>query len=82
MVQRVSEVQPGDMRLDRFSDYLAVFNLGEARATFQASWKELGVAGQVAARDLWSRKDLGVQPKVSIELAPHASVLYRISGKP
>jgi hypothetical protein len=62
--------------------YIAVFDLGEAKGIFQASWKELGVIGQVVVRDLWTRKDLGVQPKASIELAPHASVLYRISANP
>jgi hypothetical protein len=34
--------------------------------------------GQV--RDLWARKDLGVQKKVHVFLKPHSSVLYSVTA--
>lgn len=61
--------------------YAAIFNLGEAKAVFEASWKELGIEGSVTVRDLWERKDLGTQPTAKVELKPHACVLYRVGGK-
>jgi alpha-galactosidase len=59
--------------------YLAVFNLGDAAQGVNYAWKDLGLPeGGHAVRDLWARKDLGSAASLKTELAPHASVLYRV----
>jgi alpha-galactosidase len=59
--------------------YLAVFNLGDAAQQVNYAWKDLGLPeGSHAVRDLWARKDLGSAASLKAELAPHASVLYRV----
>lgn len=61
--------------------YLAIFNLGEVRGTFEATWKELGIPGQARAlRDLWDRQDRGVAPTLQVALPPHGSALFRASA--
>jgi alpha-galactosidase len=60
--------------------YLALFNLKDRPQTLAYSWKELGLNGsQYKLRDLWERKNIGRAASVSASLAPHASVLYRLS---
>jgi alpha-galactosidase len=63
-------------------DYLALFNLTDAQQTLAYSWKDLGLSGsKYELRDLWERKAFAPAASVSITLAPHASVLYRISPR-
>jgi alpha-galactosidase len=41
--------------------YLAVFNLDDSSATeIKVSWRELGLDGQCAVRNLWEKRDLGI----------------------
>jgi alpha-galactosidase len=62
--------------------YLAVFNLKDAQQTLAYSWKDLGLKdARYELRDLWERKDLGAARSISIKLAPHASVLYRLTQR-
>lgn len=62
--------------------YLALFNLKDARQTLAYSWKDLGLSdSKYELRDLWERKAFAPAASVSITLAPHASVLYRISPR-
>ncbi len=61
--------------------YLAVFNLTESAAAVRYEWKDLGLDGKVyKLRDLWERKDLGPASALTTTLAPHASMLYRLSA--
>ena len=62
-------------------EYLAVFNLTESAAVVRYEWKDLGLTGKVyKLRDLWERKDLGPASALTTTLAPHASMLYRLSA--
>ena len=62
------------------SRYVAVFNTGDAPAPVDLSWASLGLpAGGARVRDLWRRSELGSKPGVQLTLAPHASVLYKVS---
>ena len=60
--------------------YLAVFNLGDGSpATVEVQWKELGLTGKCAVRDLWLRTDLGsYSDKFSPRVDPHGAGLYKI----
>jgi len=59
--------------------YIAVFNVSNTARDINLAWRDVGVQAQrVAVRDLWARKDMGVQPNVKVSLAPHACVLYRV----
>jgi alpha-galactosidase len=59
--------------------YVAIFNLADKEQEATASWDELGLtAGPFAARDLWSRRNIGTTPSLKIALAPHASVLWLV----
>jgi alpha-galactosidase len=60
--------------------YVAVFNLGDEAENVQIPWGGLGIAARSAeVRDLWSHSSLGKMNKVDARIAPHASVLYKIS---
>ena len=60
-------------------EYVAVFNVSDAPQVVRCSWKELGIDGTaLTVRDLWQRKNLGQPKSLEIQLAPHASVLYRV----
>jgi hypothetical protein len=62
--------------------YVAIFNLGEVADTLGTGWRAIGIdADRVFVRDLWQRKELGLSDAVKLELAPHASVLYRVKAQ-
>ena len=62
--------------------YVAVFNAADTAQVVSLKWSDVGVAAAgVAVRDLWESKDLGTQSSIRISLAPHASVLYRVTPK-
>jgi alpha-galactosidase len=60
--------------------FLAVFNLGDSPQTVQQTWKSVGLNGaSYRVRDLWEHADRGIQQQLSVPLAPHAAVLYRVA---
>ena len=62
--------------------YLAVFNLDDQATTeVPVSWSELGLGKKCAVRDLWLRKDLGVETAFAPQVEPHGAGLYRITPK-
>jgi alpha-galactosidase len=64
-------------------EYVAVFNLGESALLKDLTWSQIGMGARVhAMRDLWLHKELGAQPRLHINLAPHASALYRVAVRP
>ena len=59
--------------------YVALFNISEASQKIHYDWKDLGLPpGNYKLRDLWTHKDLASADAVEVELASHASVLYRV----
>jgi alpha-galactosidase len=66
---------------DSDDHYVAVFNLGEGPAQIHLPWKKLGVnVNPAEVRDLWTHAPMAREDGVQIELRPHASALYRVSG--
>ncbi|HEX5411685.1 MAG TPA: glycoside hydrolase family 27 protein [Terriglobia bacterium] len=62
--------------------YLALFNLGESPEEITVSWRELGMAGKVPARDLWKKETLGSFDKqFSARIPPHGAGLYRVGTR-
>ena len=63
--------------------YLAVFNLNDqATADIKVEWREIGLSGRCAVRDLWQKKGLGVfDGELISKLPPHGAALYRISAR-
>jgi hypothetical protein len=60
-------------------NYLAIFNRAEDSQTLHYTWPQLGIGDRsYHLRDLWEHKDLGTAREVTVTLAPHASVLYRV----
>jgi alpha-galactosidase len=60
--------------------YLAVFNVGESKATLRYDWKDLGLTRKTyRPRDLWQRKDMVSSGSMAVTLPPHGSALYRLS---
>ena len=61
--------------------YVAVFNLDSVPRRVDLAWKEVGLApGSHPVRDLWARADLGAAERIVLDLAPHASALYRVGA--
>jgi alpha-galactosidase len=61
-------------------DYIAVFNLGESFQSRDMPWPQIGIGGRISSlRDLWRHKDLGRRAQLRIDLAAHASALYRVA---
>jgi alpha-galactosidase len=62
--------------------YLAVFNIGDSEQTVHYEWKDVGLSGtSYKMRDLWERRNAGSAASLTVKLAPHASMLYRLTGK-
>ena len=62
-------------------NYLAVFNVSDSPQTVEYSWKDLELSGpSYNVRDLWQSKDIGSAASLQAKLAPHASVLYRVTA--
>jgi alpha-galactosidase len=60
--------------------FLAVFNRSQKKQTLRYEWTALGLPKmKYGVRDLWQRRDLGRQPSLAAELAPHSCVLYRLA---
>ena len=65
------------------SQYLAVFNLTNAKADLRYEWKDMGLpARSYKLRDLWEHKDLGVGTALVATLPSHACILYRLQPSP
>jgi alpha-galactosidase len=61
------------------SSYIALFNLGDEPVRVEKPYSAYGLTGdQYKARDIWERRELGEHPGVSVELAPHGSVLFEL----
>jgi hypothetical protein len=62
--------------------YVAVFNLDSVPRRVDLAWTDVGLAaGRHEVRDLWARADLGAADRLIVDLAPHASALYRVSSR-
>ncbi len=61
--------------------YLAVFNLNDdASAEVSVTWKDLGLSGKCAVRDLWEKRDVGVFDNTfAPSIEPHGAGLFRVS---
>jgi len=60
--------------------YVAVFNIGDMEQTVKYAWKDLDIPeGPYAVRDLWEGQKLKEMQGLQVKLAPHASVLYRVT---
>jgi len=60
--------------------YLALFNTGDKPSEVGIDLRLLGINRPVRQRDLWSGRDLGVQPlRIAQQLPPHGAGLYRLS---
>ena len=58
--------------------YVAVFNMGEARRTIRYGWNDVHMAsGAYQLSDLWNHASDGVARRLDVTLAPHACALYR-----
>lgn len=61
--------------------YFAAFNLEARPRTLTVRWPRLSLpAARYRVRDLWSRRDLGSVSSLSVRLAAHGSVLYRLAA--
>jgi alpha-galactosidase len=59
--------------------FVAVFNRSEKDQSVRYEWRNLGlVEHEYKLRDLWQHRDLAPGPALSVQLAPHSSVLYRL----
>jgi hypothetical protein len=64
---------------DGKGNYLAIFNRAEVPQTLHYTWSQLGIPeGAYRVRDLWAHNDLGKAKEISVKLAAHACVLYRV----
>lgn len=60
--------------------YVAVFNISDDAQTVQLAWKDVGLdAAKFKVRDLWAQKNLGTAKQLSVQLAPHACALYKVT---
>lgn len=59
--------------------YVALFNLGEAEQDLSVSLEELGYDEGVTLKELWTKETSSAQTTISVTVAPHACVVYRVS---
>lgn len=60
---------------------VGLFNREATPRTRSLRFADIGVDGEVAVRDLWQRAWLGNMSEISVELAPHASMILRLSRR-
>lgn len=68
----------------RMSNGDAIVGLFNREATPQRrslTFADIDVDGEIAVRDLWQRAPLGTMSAISVELAPHASMVLRLGGE-
>ena len=77
----------GDLRIWTTKDgksgdqYVAVFNLGETPQTVHQDWSGIGISTKPAEiRELWSKKVLRWPEELTATVAPHGTILYRVSS--
>ena len=59
--------------------YLAVFNRSESAQRSTYSWEQLGLPQKpYRLRNLWERQNLGENAEISMDLPPHASILFSL----
>jgi len=58
--------------------YVALFNLANISQTIVHPLQTLGVGTAPSIRDVWKRQDLPHADVLKVNLAPHASILYRL----
>ena len=63
--------------------YVAIFNIGDDRPRhINVTWKELGLSGEYAVRDLWKKADAGnYKDNFEATINPHSAGLYKLSKK-
>jgi hypothetical protein len=45
-------------------------------------WKELGIEGKCAIRDLWEKKNVGQSPdSFTFHIPPHGAVMVKLTGE-
>jgi alpha-galactosidase len=61
--------------------YIAVFNLASTSGHIDLPWSDVGLAaGSRHVRDLWGHRSLGRSEQLRVDLASHASALFRIDA--
>lgn len=61
---------------------VALLNRGKSSATIELKFEDLGLKGDVSVRDIWQKKDLGIQNgSLSAEVPSHGVAFLRISAK-
>jgi hypothetical protein len=58
---------------------VGLFNRESTPRTRSLSFADIGLTGEVTVRDLWQHAPLGPMNAISVELAPHASMVLRIT---
>jgi hypothetical protein len=64
----------------RPTHYVAFFNLDEAPAHISATWKQLGIAGEHSALELWSGAKISRSTSVTADLPAHGTTIYRLGN--
>ena len=69
---------------DRTCSYVAFFNTTDVPTTFPMKPANLGLAGTLLLRDLWTKHEtsLATEDTHPIHLPAHGYVLYRMSNLP
>jgi hypothetical protein len=63
---------------DRPRPYFAFFNLDDKPVKLRATWKQLGLGGEHAARSLWEGVQLPSSAGIELTLPGHGSAIYRV----
>ena len=66
-------------RMSNGDAIIGLFNREATPKTRSLSFAEIGLTGDVTARDLWQHAPLGPMSSISVELAPHASMMLRVT---
>jgi alpha-galactosidase len=81
-VRKDEELEVWVKELEDGSRAVGLFNRGEAEATVEASWADLGVTGSQRVRDLWRQQEVGIRTGPLVARVPrHGVVLVRLWKK-
>jgi hypothetical protein len=66
-------------RMSNGDAIVALFNRESTPRTRSLPFADIGVTGEVTVRDLWQHAPLGPMSSISVKLAPHASMVVRLT---
>ena len=81
MVQADEDIEVWSRSMQDGSTVVAAFNRAEREKSVRVAWSDLGLTGQLKARDLWKHEDFSLSgDPVTVTIPKHGVVMWRVTN--